>query len=208
MGLLRPGTKITFWNPGFRNKPGVRPPGLLAFLSIVALLSAIAVPVYAVTTSLASINAPGLYAYDAIYIAVLHFLLPLGVAYTVSTNSPLSRGLIAIYSAILYVATLAGKGYLGRLDIGETTMAVAATAVFVAVQGWLFFSPRMRIYYALLADRPVPQGLESRVPELSGGFWLGEKSHAVFEWLADNLETVVLVGFILIAVIALVQTSV
>ena len=207
MSSPRPGTKIPFWNPGFRNKPGVRPPGLLSLLSVVALLSAIAGPMYAVATALDSMGVVSIGSYDAIYIAVLHFLLPLAVAYTVSTNSPLSRILIAIYSAILYAATLAGKGYLGNLDIGETALAVSATALFVAVQSWLFFSPKMRVYYALLADKPVPQGLESRVPELSGGFWLGEKSHAVFEWVADNLETVVLIGFILIAIFALVQTT-
>jgi hypothetical protein len=205
MGLLRPGTKVRFWTPGYKNKPTVHPPGLLSLVSVLSLFSAIGTLIYAVIQLLSAAGGSGIDAQQSIYIAFLHFLLPICVAYTISTNSPYSRILILLYCAVLYAATLAGKGYLGALEIDASDKTIVASGILLIVILWLFASPKMRLYYVLISDRPIPEELESRAPELLGKTWLGPKGTKALEWLTDNLETAVLIGFIVVAVYAAVS---
>lgn len=202
MSDLRPGTKIKFWNPGFRNRPDVQPPGLLLLVSVLALLSSVGLLVFAVADSLSTAGSSAFDAEEALYIAVLHFVLPLTIAYTISTNSPLSKPLILAYILVLFAATMMGIGYLGELEFQGELKAVVATAIFLVVLLWLVGSPKMRLYYVLLSGKPVPEDLQHRVHELSGKSWLGPKARQTLDWVADNLETIVLLGFIVVVLYA------
>lgn len=183
MGYMRPGTKVRFWTPRVKNKPSVDPPGMLKIVAALSILSVVGVLVYAAALTITSTSSVGLKTEVALYIALLHFLLPLGIAYTISTNSPLSRTLITAYSAILYCATLLGKGYLGRLQTDTNVKLVVATGLLVVIVVWLFRSPKMRVYYALISGSALPGDLPRPIEELVGPGpverWIARVSNAV-----------------------------
>ena len=203
MGLYRPGTRIRFWSPGgIRNKPDVEPPILLRLAGVLSLFSVIGVFVYAVAVGIRTGSVTEIISIDAIYVAVLHFLLPFGVFYMVSINSYFSRPILTIYFTAMYVATLGGIGYLGELPFTSAQKAAVATPLLLIALYWLFGSARMRVFYALLRDRPVPVDLQDRLDEFAGRHWPSERVRQRLEWLADHLETVVLVGLIVGVVFA------
>ena len=178
----------------------------LFFVLGLGVFSVVGVLIYAVAISLKAGNSSVPPA-DAAYIAVLHFVLPLGITYTISTNSPSSRFLVSVYFIVLYGATAMGKGFLGTLGNDPTMRLTAATAVFVILMAWLFRSPRMRIYYVLLVGRPVPPELESRAYELAATSNLSPRTKRFMEWLTDHLEIVVMLGFIVLVVYAWISTG-
>ena len=202
MGDMRPGVKVRFWSPKFKHKPAVEPPGLLRLISGLCVFSVVGVLLYAVAISLDGIRYATPSAIDAAYIAVLHFLLPLSITYTVTGNYPSSRFLLSVYFIVLYGATMMGKGFLATVGSNPTARAIVATGLFVVLIAWLFRSPRMRIYYVLLRDQPVPDDLADRAWELAAKSSLSPKTKRFMEWLTDHLETVVLVGFIVLVIYA------
>lgn len=208
MTIMRPGTKIRFWSPRFKNRPSVEPPGLLRLVSALAIGSIVGSLVYAVMVAMSGAGSVNEIASEkAIYIAVLHFVLPFGVVYTVSTNNPMSRLLIGAYCLILSVATFLGKGYLGGLPI-ESSIRGALIFLFASfVLFWLFRSPKMRFYYALISGKPVPNDLATRAYDLEGRTWMNTRVRAGIEWVADRLETLVILGFVAAVIYAYVSTG-
>ncbi|MEM7312336.1 MAG: hypothetical protein AAF497_04210 [Planctomycetota bacterium] len=161
-------------------------------------------------SALAASPVPGVSAPDpevALYIAVLHFLLPISVAYTIMMNHRISRLLISIYVTVLFVATLLGKGLLGSIPLAADIRAILATALFGVIIAWLYRAPKMRYYYALLSGEPVSDDLLERSEELAGHHWLSSKTKSVIEWFADHLETAVLLGFVVVAIYAFISTT-
>lgn len=207
MGLLRPGTKVRFWTPGYKNRPDVSPPGLLRLVSACSVLSVVGVLLYAIAMTLTSLSFIQVDPIEAAYVATLHFVLPLCIFYAVSTNSVLSRPLIGVYFATLYVATVAGIGFLGHLPIDETTTIACATLGLVCIAWWLLRSARMRLYYALIGDRPVPQDLAGRVDELKYRYALSPAAKARIDWVIDHMENLVILGFIVAVLIAFSLTG-
>ena len=200
---MRPGTKIPFWSPGFKNRPSVQPPGLLRLVSALSVCSVVGFLLFSVATVVGDSS------FDpkaGLYVAIVHFILPVSVTYTIATNSPLSRYLILAYSLITYVATLAGWGYFGRVQLGRFVLPLLATTSLLLVLWWLFRSARMRYYYALVSGRPVPDDLRPRAAELAGHRWINPRAKAIIEWTADNLEIVVMVGFIVVVLYAFITT--
>jgi hypothetical protein len=190
------------WTPGYKNKPDVEPPGLLRFVAVLSIFSIIGVLVYAIAISITDIRS-GPDAKSAAYVAVLHFLLPLGVTYTIFGNHPLSRSLIAIYVVVLSAATLTGTGFLGGLQVAYSIKAIGSFVIASSVLAWLFRGPKMRFYYALIGGKPIPDDLRARADELAGRAWLSPSKSAIVERIADNLETLVLLGFIAVTIYAL-----
>ena len=209
MGLWRPATKIRFWTPAVRNRPYVQPPGLLKLVSALSILSIVGTMIFAVLVTLGDgVSSSGIDPRRAAYVAVLHFLLPFSIAVSISTNSRLSRPLIVAYSLILALATAAGEGFLGALgDDRETAsvVTIAAFAVFAAVVAWLYLGARTRAYYALLSGDTVPGGTGDEAVRLVTEPWPGEKGRKILEWVADHLETLVIVGLIVAVVLALIS---
>jgi len=212
MSLMRPGVKIKLWKFGAKNKSHVHPPGLLRLVAALSILSTVGVLVYSVFQATTWIGYTGMAAEKAAYIAMLHFVLPFCVFYAVSTNrvstnSILSRFLIAAYSLVLYVATISGKGFLGELSADSETGLVIASAAILLILVWLFRSPKMRLYYVLIAGKPVPEDLKYRASELVGGNRLSAKNRARVEWIIDNVETAIIFGFIIVVFIAFLSTG-
>ena len=204
---MRPGTKVPFGKPGYKNKPLVEPPGLLRLASALCILSIVGVAVYSVFLTLGSIGLGDIDSELALYVAILHFLLPFGIAYTVTTNNRLSRVLIAVYALSLYSATLFGKGFLGSLEVPSIARTVAASSVVALIGIWLFASPKMRYYYAALSNQTMPEDLEARSAELTGSNWINPRLRAGVDWIADHIETLVLLGFAAVAVYSCATTS-
>ena len=207
MGLLRPGTKVRFWTPGYKNRPDVSPPGLLRLVSVFSFLSVTGVLLYAITITLSSLSFVQADPIEAAYIATLHFVLPICIFYTISTNSALSRPLIGIYFATLYVATVGGIGFLGNLPIDQATKFVSATLCLILFAWWLLRSARMRLYYALIAHRPVPVDLADRIDELTYRHALSPATKARIDWIIDHMENLVILGFIVVVLIAFSTTG-
>ncbi len=202
MGDMRPGTKVPFWSPRNTNKPAIEPPFLLRLVSGLCILSVVAVLVHGGAISMGLYGIPAPSRIDSIYIAVLHFLLPIGITYTIVSNNPLSRFLLSVYFIVLYTATVMRKGFLGTLGDDETLRLIIASGVFIVLMAWLFRSPRMRVYYLLLNGKPIPADLASRAYELATPKGPGPKTNKVVEWVVDHLEIIVMVGFIVLVIYA------
>ena len=166
---MRPGQRIKFWSPRFENRPDVEPPALLKLLGGLSMFSVAGTLVYAVARQLDMAGPGEVVGVEAIYVAVLHFVLPFGVFYAINMNSPLSRPIIALYALILSAATIAGKGFLGNLPVDDSIRLYATVAVALLVFGWLFGSPKMRFYYLTISGKPLPPELEARADELRAG---------------------------------------
>jgi len=65
----------------------------------------------------------------------------------------------------------------------------------------------MRFYYALISGRPVPSDLESRAAVYMDDSKLNPRWRVALDWVADPLETTVLLGFIALAIYAYVSTG-
>ncbi|MDH5621594.1 MAG: hypothetical protein OEY74_05885 [Gammaproteobacteria bacterium] len=196
-------TKVKLWTGGFTHEPSVDPPWLLKALSVLAMLSVVGTLVFTVALGTGLGSVPSLE--DGIYIAVLHFILPLGVTYTITTNSPISRLLILGYFLGLYVSVVQGKGFLGNLDLDAELKAVASTAFFAAVVLWLFVAPKMRFYFALISGKSMSGDLESQAAKFMDESKLNPKVRVFIDWIVDYIETVVLVGVIVVVVFAYIN---
>ncbi len=204
---MRPGIKIPFWSHRFKNKQDVDAPALLRLVAALSMVSIVGTLVYAVFHALSSLGFYDSGSYEPLYIASLHFVLPFIVLYTISTNSWLSRPFIALYNLILYGATISGYGVLGSVDVGEVFRVSVASVFLVAVLLWLYASPTMRVYYAIVSGRPIPERLEHKQEQLVAGRSLSPKWRGRVEWLLEHLETLVMVGFIVACVLAYLSTG-
>jgi len=204
---MRPGTIIKFWSPRFENRPDVEPPALLKLVGALSIFSVVGALVYAVAQQMAVGGSAEVVGVEALYVAVLHFVMPFGVFYTINMNSPLSRLIIAVYTLVLSAATIAGKGFLGSLPVDDSLRLYATLAVALPVFGWLYGSPKMRFYYLTISGKPLPPELEARADQLRGGPLLGPRSRSILEWFVDNMETAVLMGFLLLALYAYWSTG-
>ena len=207
MAGMRPGVRFKLWSPKFTNRPDIEPPALLQFLGTFSILSAFGFLVFAVAIVIVPYGTnfepeP----LEALYVATLHFILPIGIFYTVMVNSPLSRWVISIHTVVLGAATIAGEGFLGQLEISETTRISASGAIMAIVLGWLYGSPKMRFYYAVISGKPIPEDLRSRADELRGGVRLNSRFRAALEWFIDRVEIAVMLGFIILVFYAYWET--
>lgn len=205
MPQMRPGIKVKLWSPRFTNRPDVTPPGLLRLLGGISFFSVIGFLVYAVGQDFLNFDVAA-EPEEIAYVTVLHFILPLLLFYLIISNSPLSRWVIAAYTAILSGATMLGKGVLGSMTRDAPYAEAVAIAITVVVLLWLFASPKMRYYYATISGRPIPFDLEDRAHELQSGSLLGPRSRAILEWVLDHAETTVLLAFIVLVFYAYAST--
>lgn len=203
---MRPGVKIPFWSHRYKHKPDVDAPALLRLVAALSMVSIVGTLIYAVFDALSVSGSPLRAKSAMLYIALLHFVLPFVVLYTISTNSWLSRPFIALYNLILYGATVSGHGFLGSIGVSGTLRFAIASTFLLAVFLWLYVSPTMRVYYAVISGRPIPEGLENRRSRLSAGSSLSPKWRGRVEWLLEHMETLVMVGFIIACILALATT--
>jgi len=198
-------TKVKLWTGGFTHQPSIDPPWLLRTFSALTMLSVVGTLVFAVWIGVGAGDEPSLE--DAIYIAILHFVAPLGITYMVTTNNPASRFLILGYFLALYVSVVEGKGFLGNLNWNPELKAIVSTAIFVLVVLWLFVSPKMRFYFAMISGKPIDRDLQQQSASFMDESKLNPKVRMVIDWFAERLETFVLLGFIAVVLYAYVSTG-
>ncbi len=203
---MRPGAKFRLWSPKYTNRPDIEPPTLLRLVSALSILSAVGFLFYSVARGLDHTGATDTTVPGGYYVAILHFVLPVGIFYTVVSNSPWSRPAIALYMVILGGATLAGLGVLGNLNLSDDLRVIVTIFVTAAVFAWLFASPRMRFYYASLTNAAIPDDLQGRAEELSRNSRLSRRAHGVVEWILDSMETIVMIGFIILCLYMFLTT--
>ena len=205
---MRPGVKIPFWSHRFKHEGDVDAPALLRLVAVLSMISVVGTLIYGVVQALSATGSSFVGAErEMLYVALLHFVLPFVVLYTISTNSWLSRPFIALYNLILYGATITGHGVLGSIDVSETLRFAIASALLLAVLLWLYASPTMRVYYAVIGGKPIPEGLEHKQERLVAGGSLSQKWRWRMEWLLEHMETLVMVGFIIACMIAFATTG-
>jgi hypothetical protein len=146
--------------------PEVEPPGLLKLVAIFSIFSVVGVLIYAVALALNGSVGASPNPSDAIFVAIVHFVMPLGAIYTVATNSPLSRIVIMVYVLLMYGTAIAGIGFLGSLQIEFGVKAAVATACLLAVLYWLFGNLKMRVYYAVISGSELPGDLTQSAEEI------------------------------------------
>lgn len=207
MGTKRPGVKIPFGSPDFKNKPDVEPPGFLRIIAAFSVFSIIGTTVYSVFVTTTGLGQSDLDSEKAIYVAVLHFLLPISVVIAISTNSHLSRFLISAYFLVLGCATFMGRGYLGTVPLDDGLRATLSIVVVGLILVWLFGSSKSRYYYSLIAGKDLPKDLVGRDSELAGKHWLSAGTKSLVNWTADHLETFVLLGFVVVVIYAFMSTG-
>ncbi len=203
----RPGVKIPFGPPGFKNRPDVEPPGFLRVVAALSILSVVGTVVYSVFASLSGIGMSEIDPEKGIYVAVLHFLLPISVAISIGSNSHLSRFLISAYVLVLGIATFMGRGFLGELIPADGPRGALSIAVMTATIAWLFTSSKSRYYYLLIAGKDMPNDIIGRDDELAGKNWLSTRTRSTITWIVDHLETVVLLGFVAVVIYAFLSTG-
>lgn len=207
MRLGTASTKVPFRTLKTKHAPAVRPPGLLSLFSVLCILSMIGTLAYAVALTVMSSSGHSIDPLQGVVIAQIHFLLPVLIAYSVSTNSSWSRPLIAIYSSALAAQMLLGFGYLAPMAESFESAAGVTLTVLALILVWLYGSPKMRIYYALIQDRPLPASLAERAIDYVENPWPGPKTRAAFDWLSDHMETIVLLGLIVTVILAFARTT-
>jgi len=174
---------------------------------VLCVISIIGTLWYAVSQTLTLFGSPADSPATDIFVGFLNFALPLLVAYTISANHPSSRILILGYATAVYVWALYTERLSEVLSQGPYISAAIATIAYVFVLIWLFRSPKMRYYFALIKNRPVPADLLEFGDSLAGDSWLSENARNRLNWVADHLETIVLVGFIVVVIIAFSVTG-
>ncbi len=204
MGTRRPGTTIRFWNPRFTNQPDIGPPLLLRLVSGLAILSVVGTLLFAVFTTLSAVGVADLTSTQSLYVAVLHFVLPLVAAYTISNNYPISRLVVVVYSVMLTAATLLGIGLLGQLARQQPIIAVGVPAMFTALVFWLYLGRRPTVYYRLIAGKSVPDELRDVAESLREDKWLNPRVRDRMNRLLDKLEIITMVSFIVIVLLAVI----
>lgn len=83
---------------------------------------------------------------------------------------------------------------------------VGAAILVITVFYWLFRSPKMRCYYALIAGKAVPEDLADRVDQLMEKRLLSPAARERVHAMLDSVETLIILGFIVAVVVAFWST--
>ncbi len=161
---MRPAGKVPLWTGGLINSPGVNPPGFLRFVLILCLSSLIGTLVYGVLAILGHFPFDSMSPAEVLALMVVVFLFPFTILYTITVNSPLSR-------LLLTANFLASVGFLAWLQgswfslVSNPYLAAICTFVLFSL-AWLYGSTRARVYYTLIANKPVSPKHRHIVDEL------------------------------------------
>ena len=160
---MRPSGSLKLWTGGFINRPGLGPPGYLRFILLLCMASLVYTLFYAVFVTLGNVGNPYDSAIQMVSEALILFVSPFLILYTISTNNPLSKVLLLAHlgvtsTSLVYFEYAFADSVTDPLLIGFVLYMLNTVA-------WLLFSPRSRVYYALIGNSPVPAELEHLVDE-------------------------------------------
>lgn len=200
-----PAGKIKLWVGQPVNAPFVTPPISLRLALIVCVISVTGTLVYAVAVQLRM-------GYETahaamIFVAVLYFVLPVLIAHSIAVNRWFSRPLLLIYAfavAFQVVSHALGQPWTREEKAGVLFLTgIVCAGIF----WWLYWTVKMRVYYAMISGRELPTGLDRPVDEILGP---GRSEVAVtrmFRRVAPYAEKAVIVIIVLAVLLAFAQMN-
>jgi hypothetical protein len=161
---MRGAGKLKLWTGGYINRPGVSPPVFLRVLLFCLLLASTGTMIYGVFSIMGHFGDNYGSVTRPILLALLFFLAPFAIAYTIVVNHPASRALLVVYfiALTIFIGTAYASAATAMQDIW---FVVVAVALFGATM-WLYVAPRARVYYALIQNKPIPGDLVQEVDKL------------------------------------------
>jgi len=159
-----PAGKFRLWVGQPVNAPFVTPPISLRGFLIVCILSVTGTLLYAVDTQLRmGTSTPG---GKEIFVSLLYFILPVLIAHSIAVNRSISRPLIVLYTSA--IAFQIFRWLEGRPESFQyRTECIASVSIgFLMILWWLFGNIKMRVYYALISGRDLPDDLPLPADEL------------------------------------------
>lgn len=172
------------------NQPDVPPPLGLAVAAALCILPLVALLVLGIA-QLLSQHADSMYsAKESLILAVVAGVLPMLTIHSITTNRSMSRWLLlSLVCGLLLLS-------LRWIDLFNTAPSFGLAAfLLLAIGWWLFRSPRMRVYYALISGNEIPQ-------DLSHIELRTRTEEAIVSWLGDLVPY--LEGLVVLLVIAAV----
>jgi hypothetical protein len=103
---------------------------------------------------------------EMVYVAVLHFLLPLLIAWSIAVNRQFSRPLLALYTLVVAFEVFFRIRAQTWSQPNQTYAWLGLATVMLLVFVWLYGTLRMRIYYALISGRALPDDLPQPAEEI------------------------------------------
>ncbi len=132
------------------------------------------------------------------------FCLPILIAVTISNESVHSRKLIACFSAFLAYKIFIWLSVTGNLF----SAALPGIIIIAGSLWWLFNSKKIRIYYALLANKPLPNHLENNIETIMSPSSLEKKIIKRKTGTSPHLDSLVmLIIFILFFIAVFLNKS-
>lgn len=172
---------------------------------VACILSVVGAMMYSVVIGL-SVNAgPSTSPSRLALLAVVLVVLPVLIMIAIQDNRPISRPLILVWT-IAGICMFATADRWASDEIGAGTV-IATCLAAAAIVLWLYASRTLVCFYALLKGRPVPDGLEEIARRLVDPDPEKSALRRFADWLADHFESLVLIGFSLLAVFACVDAA-
>lgn len=199
MGNLS-GTKIRMYSPAGVNAPAVNPPITLWLFLLVCMLIVTATLWYAVKDTLIPTGSPSTGIRKILFIPIVYFLLPILISASIASNRQATRALIIVFGVcfagdvVLWIESAAeGSEHLGLFRL-------SAIAFFALYFWWIFLSAKIRVYFALLAGRGVPKGLEGTADELMAAGKTQQRVERVIEKLEPYTDWLVVIVVVVMVV--------
>ncbi len=191
-------------NRSFLRKRGVEftTPLSIRIFVLACATSIAAILVQAVTTQLS-------YTQDQSFLGLVldglgFFCLPILIALTISSESVHSRKLIACFNLFLSYKLFHWLSATGN----PYTAALPAIIISVGSLWWLFLSKKIRIYYAVLSNKPLPNHLESNIETIMSPSTLEKKAIKRKTGTSPHLDSLVmLIIFILFFIAVFINKS-
>ncbi len=194
----RPAGKIPFWSGQPVNAPLVTAPLFLRVFHIIAVLNVVLVLFAGVFSQLGNVYIEPSVRFLAP--AILGFLvLPILISKAIATNWPVSRPLIALYLALMVYHATFPIDRIAATDDEKNLLFALALVVAGSLLWWLYRNAKVRLYYALVSGKQVPEDLADSVDSLLQPGTVENVLSRVGRYLAPVLEwllvVIVLVGF-------------
>lgn len=133
-----------------------------------------------------------------------YFCLPVLIALTISSDSAHSRKFILCFIIFL------GYKLFTWLSVTSNVFMAAMPAIIISFGSlwWLYFSKKIRVYYAVLANKPLPNHLESNIETIMSPSTLEKKTIKMKTDKSPNIDNlVILILFILFFVAIFINKS-
>ena len=190
--MIRAGGKFKLRVSPEVSSPWVPTPAGLIVVLVLCTISMVTVLVYGVAAQLDPQGIIRLNAFQTILFVTFGAVCPLLIVHAIATNRPSSRSLIALN--VVGAATLLGSVWqLPERPFSESIIYLSGILAFVGLAvWWLFRSPRMRTYYAILNGHASSSDHEA--------LFKGESGHTLVRVLKGAGPFLELAGIVLVLV--------